>query len=167
MRCCRTCRKLILDFLSYSLSLPFLSLIYLLAILSAVLFDSFWQSKAKLWTASWSTMVRWWCECGIRTCIDHFRSRARSKGIGCLRSSSPLFLSPSNRSSVPFCCSPRSPRRNCNCKRFIARRGLCDVVSKRIFATVERVVSGIIKHKRRIPSTLEPIYDSGNGIRHV
>lgn len=75
-------------------SLSLFSLIYLLAILSAVLFDSFWQSKAKLWTASWSTMVRRWCACGIRTCIDHFRSRARSKGIGCLRSSSPLFLSP-------------------------------------------------------------------------
>lgn len=33
-------------------SLSLFSLIYLLAILSAVLFDSFWQSKAKLWTAS-------------------------------------------------------------------------------------------------------------------
>lgn len=67
-----------------------------------------------------------WCACGIRTCIDHFRSRARSKGIGCLRSSSsPLFLSPSNRSSV-LASIPSM--------RFIAetRRGLCDVVSKRI-----------------------------------
>lgn len=142
-----------------------LSLIYLLAILPAVLFDSFWQSKAKLWTASWSTVsihgVRAEFE---RVSIISDREQGR-KGLAAF--DLPLLRSSYPRPTVVL-SSPRSPR-----LRFIAetRRGLCDVVSKRISRELFFFFLIIKRPRISLDSTsLEPIYaryDSGSGIRRV
>lgn len=158
----------VFSFLSLSLFPP--GLIYLLAILSAVLFDSFWQSKAKL---SGQLPDPRWFDDSVRAEFERVSIisdlEQGQKGLAAFdlpfRSSYPRENRPS-RSVARLDPPPPLPSKNCNCKRFTAgkERPGRDVVSKRISRELF-----LLDNKEFVP-TLEPIYaryDSGSGIRQV